>query len=208
MTAPQLDDAVFLNVPYDGRYEPLLRSLVYTVHDCGLLARSALEIEDGGQARLEKICGLIRRSRYGVHDLSRTGIDKVSRLPRFNMPLELGIFLGAMKLGPPEQRTKACLILDQDPHRYRRLCSDLAGYDVRAHGQRADSLIRGVRDWLSNQLVGRGVQVPGPSRMVARFHRFREQLPGLCARVRLDARELTFNEYRKLVAGWLQLNPW
>ena len=67
--APRYEDCVFLNVPFDRRYEPLLRALVYSVHDCGFIARSAREIEDGGQVRLDKIYELIRDSKYGIHDL-------------------------------------------------------------------------------------------------------------------------------------------
>jgi len=48
---------------------------------------------------VDKLYGLIEACRYGIHDLSRTELDKSHQLPRFNMPLELGIFLGARRYG-------------------------------------------------------------------------------------------------------------
>ena len=56
-------------------------------------------MDDGGQTRIDKLYGLIEACRYGIHDLSRTELDATPRLPRFNMPLELGIFLGAKRYG-------------------------------------------------------------------------------------------------------------
>jgi hypothetical protein len=54
-----------------------------------------LEAVDSGQLRFQKICQLILKSPYGIHDLSRIELDPSSQLPRFNMALELGFFLGA-----------------------------------------------------------------------------------------------------------------
>ncbi len=36
---------------------------------------------------------LIEQCRYGIHDISAVAIDSNTGLPRFNMPLELGLFL-------------------------------------------------------------------------------------------------------------------
>lgn len=58
-----------------------------------------MELDDGGQTRIDKLYGLIGECRYGIHDLSRTELDDVNQLPRFNMPLELGLFLGAKRYG-------------------------------------------------------------------------------------------------------------
>ncbi len=109
------DRQVFLNVPFDARYKKLLRALVFSVHECGLVARCAQEKDDGGQVRVDKLLRIILRCRFGIHDLSRTTLDAQNRLPRFNMPLELGLFLGARNFGAQEQRRKACLILDIGP---------------------------------------------------------------------------------------------
>ena len=160
MAKPSYDDCVFLNVPFDSKYEPFLRALVFAVHDCGLVARCAREIDNSGQVRLEKIYELMGESRFGIHDISRTSLDRESRLPRFNMPLELGIFLGATKFGTGDQKKKSCLILDREPHRYQTYCSDIAGQDIRAHHNRLSEAVKVVRNWLSGHLMSRNIQVP------------------------------------------------
>ena len=43
----------------------------------------------------------------GIHDISRTESSGKPRLPRFNMPLELGMFLGAKQYGDGQQKDKA-----------------------------------------------------------------------------------------------------
>ena len=94
---------VFINCPFDQQYQPLLRAILFAVHDCGFRARSALEVEDSGEVRVQRILRIIGDSPYGIHDISR--VDT----PRFNMPLELGLFLGAKSFGEPEQQAKRCL---------------------------------------------------------------------------------------------------
>lgn len=143
-------DFVFLNVPFDKKYRRLLDALVFAVHDCGYIARSAQEVEDSGEVRVEKIYRLISECRYGIHDISRAGVDRSTGLARFNMPLELGLFLGARKFGSALDRTKRSLVLDRAPYRYQKFCSDIAGQDIRSHADDPSRAIRGVRDWLSN----------------------------------------------------------
>jgi hypothetical protein len=91
-------DNVFLNHPLDDDYLSIRNALVFSVHDCGFVARSALEASDASENRLDKIYGIIEDSRYGIHDISRTELNDAG-LPRFNMPLELGIFLGCKRYG-------------------------------------------------------------------------------------------------------------
>ena len=144
---------VFLNVPFDVRYKKLLHALVFAVRECGLVARCASEREDGAEVRVEKLYNLIRDSRFGIHDLSRTTLDTEHRLPRFNMPLELGLFLGARRYGGAAQRRKSCLILDRDRYRFQIFCSDIAGQDIRAHGNEVETALTTVRNWLQTNLT-------------------------------------------------------
>ena len=109
-TTPTYSDNVFLNVPFDRRYRPLFRALVFAIHDCGFQSRCALESDDGGVVRVEKLYTIIGQCKFGIHDISRTTLDTVNRLPRFNMPLELGMFLGAKRYGAGVHRQKNCLI--------------------------------------------------------------------------------------------------
>lgn len=204
---PGYDQQVFLNVPFDSRYLKLLRALVFSAHECGLTARCALEKDDGGQVRVEKLFDIIRECRFGIHDLSRTSLDRRFRLPRFNMPLELGLFLGARTFGDSVQRNKACLILDRDRFRYQIFCSDIAGQDIRAHDNDVARALTAVRHWLQTHLPARP-RLPGPALLADRYLEFRRQLPFLCRSVGLAPRELSFLDYRSLVTGWLKENPW
>ena len=199
------EDSVFLNVPFDRRYQRLADSLVFAVHDCGFIARSALEVEDSGQARVEKILNIIEESKYGVHDISRAGLDPNTKLARFNMPLELGFFLGAKRYGSSRDREKRCLVLDRERYRYRNFCSDISGQDIRAHNNDPKEAIRAVRDWLSSHRSG--VLIPGGKLIFERYQGFRAQLRAQARDVKLDYRELTFGDYAHLVVGWLTENP-
>src|SRR5262249_47825244 len=97
MAAAYYSRSVFLNVPFDDRYRPLFRAIVFAVFDCGFIARCGWESADGSRGRIDKIYELIGECRLGIHDISRTDPDARTRLPRFNMPLELGVFLGAKR---------------------------------------------------------------------------------------------------------------
>jgi hypothetical protein len=192
---------VFINCPFDGDYEPLLQALVFTVQACGLVPRSALELDDSSEVRIGKIVRIIAESRYGIHDLCRTGLDAGSQLPRFNMPLELGLFLGAKYYGDGRQGQKAAVILDGERYRYQVFCSDIAGQDIRAHHGREQEVIRHVRDVLATWR--REAAIPSGSVLHDRYARFRRRLPLMATRARLRVPELTFNDLTRLVGEWL-----
>ncbi len=200
------DQRVFLNVPFDSRYRKLFAALVFAVHDCGFIARCALEIDDSGESRLSKILELIAQCGFGVHDLSRTTCDRATGLPRFNMPLERGLFLGAKRFGGDRQRRKSTLILERDRYRYQRFCSDLAGYDIRAHSNEVSQAIAAIRNWLHTARPH--LTIPGGAKMRGRYGAFRQQLPALCRAIGIEEGELTFPARRNLVIGWLDKNPW
>lgn len=200
MSNTRYSDCVFINVPLDRRYEALLRAVVFAVHDCGFGACCATEREDGSEVRIQKLYDLIRESKYSIHDLSRVK-------ERYNMPLELGIVLGAKHFGTVSQKQKRALILDSTRYRYRRVCSDISGQDVRAHRNQASTAIRCVRNWLNTSADTKGIQLPGPEYMARRYRAFCQQLPRLCKLLRLNARNLDFLDYRTVVAGWLKRYP-
>jgi hypothetical protein len=204
---PSFADAVFINVPFDRLYKKLFDALVFAVHDCGFVARCAREQDDGSQVRLDKLLEIIGECRLGIHDLSRATLDGEFRLPRFNMPLELGIFLGAKRYGGRTQRRKSCLILDREPYRYQIFCSDIAGQDIRAHHNDVGHAISAVREWLRTNHPS-NIGIPGSARMQKRYLQFRLELPAVAHAANLDARELNFLDYRTLVTGWLDENSW
>lgn len=197
------EDNVFINCPFDEAYRPLFYGIVFTVFDCGFNARSALEEPYSAENRLAKIEKIISECKYGIHDISRTEINSKTGLPRFNMPLELGIFLGAMRFGQRHQKNKKCLILDVEPYRYRQSISDLAGQDIASHHDVPKEAVTCVRDWLST--ASRRSNIPSGSLIWDDYVDFQAKLPGFYQDLKLDERELTFLDYANLVAEWLKL---
>jgi len=205
MAAALYDYNVFINCPFDVAYRPLFEALVFAVHDCSYIARCSLEVDDASEARIEKIVKIIRDCKFGIHDISRTDPDVETGLPRFNMPLELGIFLGAKRFGNAVQKKKVCLILDIERYRFQQFISDIAGQDPSAHAGDAEKAIRIVRDWLSNNTPA-SIRIPGGKLIVSRYDLFRRDLPAMCERLHLNVDELTFNNYVVQVEEWLKLN--
>jgi hypothetical protein len=199
----QPDDrpSVFINCPFDAAYRPLFDAIVFAVIACGHLARSALEIDDGGRARFGRIVDLIRQCPLGVHDLSRVDLSGPGGLPRFNMPLELGLFLGASNYGDEEQRRRQSLVLDADRIRYRDFISDLSGHDIKAHGNEEAQAITSVRNFLR---TASGVRLPGGAAMAALQARFKAELPAILERARIGADEMTFAHTTAIIFEWLK----
>jgi hypothetical protein len=179
---------------------------VFAIHDCGFEARCALEAEDGGEVRIRKIKRIIHECRFGVHDISRVQLDPVNHLPRFNMPLELGLFLGAQEYGSGTQKQKRSLVLDSEPYRYQKFCSDIAGQDIRAHHDRPATAIAAIRAMLSTALDGKA-RLPGATTIHTRYTRFRADLPGICRQLHVKVAELQFMELRSFVMEWLAEHP-
>ena len=192
MAAAGYEYGVFINCPLDDPYRHLFEAIVFAVHDCGYVARCALEVDDASEVRIEKITKIIASCKFGVHDISRTELDVGTSLPRFNMPLELGLFLGAKRFGRAEQKLKTCLVLDTERYGYQKFISDIAGQDIAAHASDPMRAIKVVRDWLSNS-TPRSIRIPGGAAISARYTLFRTELPAMCEKLHLDPTELTFN---------------
>ena len=198
-TSSSLDD-VFINCPFDAEYSATLEALIFTVFACGFRSRTARELDDASQTRLDKIYGIIEQCRYGVHDISRTELDPIHDLPRFNMPLELGIFLGAKRFGDAAQKQKRCLVLDVEPHRYQRFISDLAGVDPQAHEGDPRRAAAQLRNWLAN--VSRR-DLPGERTIVDLLDRWTGDRPVLAERLGLDPAAIPYIDLTKMIAAWL-----
>ena len=202
MRTSDYNDNVFINCPFDKDYKPLLDAMVFTVYDCGFIVRCALEEDDASQVRIDKIYNIISDCRYGIHDISRTELDKVSGLPRFNMPFELGVFLGAKKFGSEEQKRKKCLILDGKPYRYQQFISDIAGQDIQAHNNASEQIVKVVRNWL--RTASNRKMIPDGGIIWQRYQDFMVDLPQMAQIRQLDAKNLIFNDYTWMVVEWLQ----
>ena len=202
MRSANYNDNVFINCPFDSNYKPLFDAMVFAIHDCGFISRCALEEDDASETRIDKIYTMIADCRYGIHDISRTELDKDTDLPRFNMPLELGIFLGAKKFGIEEQKRKKCLILDTKSYRYQKFISDIAGQDIQAHNDTSEEIIKVVRNWLRN--ASRRERIPDGSLIWRRYRDFRRDLPQTARECQLTVEDLIFNDYTLVVTHWLR----
>lgn len=204
------DVSVFLNCPFDDAYRPLLHAALFTVHDCGFIARTALEDVGSGETRLDKIARIIEESRFSIHDISRVEVTADEPLPRFNMPFECGLSFGAMRFGHPARaRGRDLLILTGKRFQDRRTLSDLAGQDAQYHGGRSRELIGAVRAFLAAKaraVLAPGTSIRGHGDIVERFERFNRELPALARQVRIRRDEINSFEYVQdwiaLAAGW------
>ena len=161
---------VFINCPFDHKYRPMFNAMVYTVIRSGYVVRCALEADNSGEQRFDKICRIIGECKLAIHDISCTELDGDPPLPRFNMPLELGIYFGAVQYGGKVQAGKSCIIFDREQHRFRRYISDLGGQDIHAHADDIPTMIRELATWLRT-LPG-GVNVGGGAAIAAEYEKF------------------------------------
>ncbi|MEA3060593.1 MAG: hypothetical protein QOJ94_374 [Sphingomonadales bacterium] len=171
---------------------------------CGFRPRSARELDDAAQTRIEKIYDLIEECRHGIHDLSRTELDPENRLPRFNMPLELGLFLGAKRYGGKAQKPKRAMILDVEQHRYQKFISDLAGMDIHGHGGDPMRAVLQTRDWLAN--VSRR-ELPSAARIQRVYGAFTDNLPEVASQLEFEPANLPYVDFERIVAQWLVEAP-
>lgn len=193
------DNSGFINCPFDPKYGPLFEALTFSVIECGFVPRSAREADDGTEVRITKINNIIRGCRLAIHDLSRTESDGDPPLPRFNMPLELGVFVSAKGFGNKDQKRKAALILDTEKFRYRRFLSDIAGQDISAHEGDPAKAVGHVRNFLANHVGG---ILPGTRVVADRYEAFRRALPDACRAVSLDPNDLSFPDLVQLINGY------
>ena len=204
MATTPYDYNVFVNCPFDDDYAPLFDAIIFAVHDCGFVARCALEVDNSAQVRIDKLFDIVSECRYGIHDISRTELDAINRLPRFNMPLELGMFLGARRFGRGRQLEKACLVLDKERFRYQKFCSDIAGQDIKSHDGDVKKAVRVIRDWLRSAPAAHEVRLPSGKKIFERYEAFLAELPKLCEELDLEPDELIYNDYTTLVVEWLR----
>jgi len=133
--------------------------------------RCALDAIDGAEIRVSKIAKMIGECDWGIHDLSRVEIDTAG-VPRFNMPMELGLHLGARLFGSGRHRRKRALILEAQSHRYDAALSDISGQDIEVHANDPGLAIRRVRNWLSEHRASNEPPLPGAVAMLGDYAKF------------------------------------
>ena len=142
---PPLPDpnAVLLNIPYDEEFQNLYIAYIVGLFQLGLVPHLASEIP-GGDRRLNRIIQLIQSCRYSIHDLSRVELSVApSAVPRFNMPLELGMTITWQILNPDQHTWFVC---ESEPYRLQRSASDLNGSDPYIHNGTPEGVLRELRN--------------------------------------------------------------
>ncbi len=137
---------VFINCPFDNEYFDLLKALLFSLVYFEMEPLIS-ETSDSGTARLGKIQNFIADSWYSIHDLSRMELSRENKVPRFNMPFECGIVFG-YRIAKEDLDARSILILEKEKWRYQAAISDLAGYDIAAHGNQSEKIVKAVYDWL------------------------------------------------------------
>jgi hypothetical protein len=134
-------DGVFINVPFDKPRVPIYLGLISGIVAIGLTPRCVLEITPT-RDRLRRLYQLISACRYSIHDLSRVELSGSARVPRFNMPFELGLSVAInLRNGPHEWA-----VFETKPYRLDRSLSDLKGYDPFIYGGTLEGLFTALLD--------------------------------------------------------------
>lgn len=193
--------SVFVNCPFDTDYQKLFEAIVFTIYSCGFIPKTAKEKMDSDEVRIRKIISLIKNSKFGIHDLSRANISNDSANPRYNMPLELGIFIGCKRFGDSIHKSKKYLIIDKEKYKYQTFISDISGQDIREHKNKPEKIIQIIRDWL---ITNTHKSIPGLRFHKERFKKFKRELKKQCEKYHWDYDKLTFHEYCRLIVEFIR----
>jgi hypothetical protein len=136
---PPDPNAVFLNIPYDEEFRSLYIAYIVGLYQLDLVPHLASEIP-GGDRRLDRISKLIQSCRYSIHDLSRVEVSVApTAVPRFNMPLELGMAINWANLHPSRH---TWFVWESESYRLQQSASDLNGTDPHIHGGTPEGVLR------------------------------------------------------------------
>lgn len=168
---PPFERSVFLNCPFDEDFAPVLQAIAFCIVYLGFFPRLAPENTDNAVSRLDRIVELVRGSKYGIHDLSRVKSTEVDQYFRMNMPFELGIDHACRRFGADELCDKTILVLEHSRYDYQKALSDIAGWDIHAHGGNYEKAVRHVRSWLVAQA---GAEAVGAALIQGKYAAFQE----------------------------------
>jgi hypothetical protein len=160
-------DSVFLNIPYDKEFEDLYVAYIVGLTQLGFRVNATLAVPN--QGRLETIIALIAKSNVSIHDLSRIEISK--GIPRFNMPVELGLALYRSHMTRGGHRV---YVFESKPYRAQRSTSDINGIDPQIHHGTPRGVMAGLRNILRQP--GDVTTVP---EMLTSYRAVRRKLPEL-----------------------------
>jgi hypothetical protein len=199
------NSSVFINCPFDGGYSEIFEAIIFTICDCGFIPRCAKERNDSSESRIEKIYEIISDCRHSIHDISYAGLDPKTKLSRFNMPYELGLFIGCKKFGKNHHSRKSCLILDKEKFRYHIFLSDIGGQDIREHNNEPKKVLAQVRNFLAERSNRKNI--PGEKYIWDRYLDYKSIAPNMAKKLKLHVSDIQFKETIRLIYLWLNSNP-
>jgi hypothetical protein len=170
-----LENAVFLNLPYDEKFRSLYLAYIAGLVHLGFIPRVTLGLP-GGARRLDKIFDEIKACRYSIHDLSRVSLDRNPpyATPRFNMPFELGLAVAWEKMHPEQHKW---FVFESKDYRLLKSLSDLNGTDPQIH----KDTVSGVLRELSN-VFRRPANQPTVPEMTKTFDAISRRLPTILSK--------------------------
>lgn len=160
-------ESVFLNIPYDEPFENLYLAYIVGLTQLGLRINATLAVPN--QGRLQTIIALLEQSNFSIHDLSRIELSR--GIPRFNMPVELGLALYRSKVTDGRHRV---YIFESKRYRAQRSTSDVNGIDPQIHGGTPKALMAALRNIFRQP--GDVTTVP---EMLASYRAVKRKLPEL-----------------------------
>lgn len=166
------DTNIFLNCPFDKEYVEMQSQIIFTIIYLGFEPKIASLIDDSGEFRLAKIQKMIEESKYSIHDISRLKAKKKDEFYRLNMPLELGMDIGARRF-KEKFSDKKFLILEASKYDYMKAASDLNGFDIKYHDDIVEKVVERVRDWIENHSPKKS---DGASKISTSYLEFRSDL--------------------------------
>lgn len=195
------ENNVFINCPFDQEYTPLLQTLVFTVIYLDLNPHLSQTVSSSS-IRINQIKQHIKACKFGIHDLSRSKAMQKGEFPRFNMPYELGLDIGASEFGSKNLKTKKILILDSERYSYQKVLSDIAGQDISAHNNDPKTLVLRIRNWISNN---RKNIPPSHNEIWIAFNQFTDDITLTLNKkyANLNLSELTIGDYCKFAKDWI-----
>lgn len=167
MARPKRVQSVFLNIPYDDQFEELYLAYIVGLTQLGFDINATLAVPN--QGRLDRIVSLIEESDVSIHDLSR--IELSSGIPRFNMPLELGLALYYSYATKGRHRV---FVFEKKPYRMMHSTSDINGIDPQIHKGKPSGVMVGLRNIFHQP--ERTTTVP---EMLASYRAVKRKLPDL-----------------------------
>ena len=193
-----IDNAIFINCPFDNEYLPLLRALLFVAKFYGLDVKIASLELDSKSNRLTRIISLMKEAKYSVHDLSRMKSDKEGEYYRMNMPFELGLDYGISDEG------NVFLIFENEAYELKKALSDINGWDVRPHNNEPERLVSEFRRWIvANRELPENVKDYSPSDIWYKYNDFYASFSDHMTMHKMKDDEISVREYMNFIDRYL-----